>query len=80
LGEKLNWGLVTRLDNAYDGHEDVSRNVNCSEPLWKFGCGGEHRDYGDLISAVQQANLALSQQLNIGSPKTQLSLVEKKLR
>jgi hypothetical protein len=62
-GEKLNWGLVTRLDDAYDGREDVRQNVNCSEPLQNLGCGGEHHDYGDLISAVQQANLGQSQQL-----------------
>jgi len=61
--EKLSWGLVTRLDNAYDGHEDVRQSVNCSAPLQNRGCGGEHHDYGDLISAVQQANLVQSQQL-----------------
>ena len=58
LAEKLNWGLVTRFDNAYDGREDVIQTVNCSEPLENFGCGGERDDYGDLISAVQRANLS----------------------
>jgi hypothetical protein len=57
LGEKLNWGLVTRFDNAYDGHEDVRQSVICSEPLHDFACGGEPGDYGDVISAVQRANL-----------------------
>ena len=61
LGEKLNWGLVTRFDNAYDGHEDIRQNVNCSEPLHNLGCGGEQDDYGDVISAVQKANLSQSQ-------------------
>ena len=61
LDEELNWGLVTRLDNAYDGHEDVRQNVKCSAPLQNLGCGGEHHDYGDLISAVQRANLGQSQ-------------------
>jgi hypothetical protein len=61
LGEKLNWGLVTRFDNAYDGHEDVMQHVACSAPLQKDACGGEHNDYGDVISAVQRANLSQSQ-------------------
>jgi hypothetical protein len=60
-GEKLNWGLVTRFDNAYDGHEDVRQHVNCSEPLPNLACGGEHNDYGDVISAVRKANLSQSQ-------------------
>lgn len=57
LGEKLNWGLVTRFDNAYDGHEDVIHHVACSAPLQDRACGGEDNDYGDVISAVQMANL-----------------------
>jgi hypothetical protein len=60
-GEKLNWGLVTRTDNAYDGHEDVRQNVNCSEPLRNLVCGGEREDYGDVISSVRRANLSQSQ-------------------
>jgi hypothetical protein len=60
-GEKVNWGLVTRFDNAYDGHEDVRQNINCSEPLHNLKCGGEYDDYGDVISAVQKANLSQSQ-------------------
>jgi hypothetical protein len=58
--ERVNWGLVTLLDNAYDGHEDVEQTVNCSAPLQNLACGGERRDYGDLISSVEQANLGLT--------------------
>jgi hypothetical protein len=58
--EKVNWGLVDRFDNAYDGHEDVSQNVSCSEPLQDLACGGEHHAYGDVISAVQRANFGQS--------------------
>jgi hypothetical protein len=54
--EKLNWGLVTLLDNAYDGHEDVSHSIACSPPMQALKCGGETRNYGDLISAVRGAN------------------------
>jgi hypothetical protein len=55
-GEKLNWGLVSLLDNAYDGHEDVTSRVPCSPPLQKFTCGGEAGNYGDVITLVREAN------------------------
>jgi hypothetical protein len=55
-GEKINWGLVTHLDNAYDGHEAVRAAVACSEPISRYRCGGERADYGDLISSVAKAN------------------------
>lgn len=56
-GEKKNWGLITLLDNAYDGHEDVKAIVSCSPPLEKYKCGGEENNYGDVISLVRKANL-----------------------
>lgn len=56
-GEKKNWGLISLLDNAYDGHEDVKATVSCSPPLDKYKCGGEESDYGDVISLVRKANL-----------------------
>jgi hypothetical protein len=55
-GEKNNWGLVSLLDNAYDGHEAVRDSVSCSPPLQRFRCGGEARDYGDVIDPVKAAN------------------------
>ncbi|HEV2386279.1 MAG TPA: hypothetical protein VGS20_03390, partial [Candidatus Acidoferrales bacterium] len=59
--EKLNWGLVTNLDNAYDGHEAVrgpakAPGVACSAPLRRRNCGGEARNYGDVITFVKRAN------------------------
>lgn len=56
-GEKKNWGLITLLDNAYDGHEDVTAAVSCSPPLEKYKCGGEEKSYGDVISLVRKANM-----------------------
>lgn len=56
-GEKTNWGLVSLLDNAYDGHESVSGTVSCSAPLQSFTCGGEAGNYGDVITQVKAANL-----------------------
>jgi hypothetical protein len=55
-GEKLNWGIITHLDNAYDGHEAVTATVPCSPPLSQYTCGGEQRNYGDVIPWVAKAN------------------------
>jgi len=41
MNERLNWGLVSYGDNAYDGHEDVTGKVQCSPPLQAYTCGGE---------------------------------------
>ena len=55
-GEQLNWGLVTHLDNAYDGHEASTAVLQCAAPISTYKCGGEQRNYGDLISSVTNAN------------------------
>jgi hypothetical protein len=55
-GEKLNWGIVTHNDNAYDGHEAVQGSVPCSAPLSKFHCGGEAGNYGDFVTSMTKAN------------------------
>ena len=54
--QNLNQGLVSIHDNAYDGHEAVSATVPCSSPLQTLTCGGEAKDYGNLIEKVIQAN------------------------
>jgi hypothetical protein len=56
FGEQLNWGIVTHLDNAYDGHEAVTGSVTCSVPLQAYTCGGEAADYGNLVTPVKAAN------------------------
>ena len=56
-GQDANFGLVTLLDNAYDGHEDVSAIVTCSPPMQVYSCGGEAANYGDVITSVKSANL-----------------------
>lgn len=55
--EKRNWGLISLLDNAYDGHEAVSARVACSAPTQSYTCGGEAGNYGDVITQVRAANL-----------------------
>jgi len=58
--EKLNWGLVTLRDNAYDGNEDVGPIVVCSPPLLSFSCGSELRGpFGSVISAVSSTNTTI---------------------
>ena len=66
--EKLNWGLVSLSDNAYDGHESVPgpagvgvRSIRCSPPLELYLCGGEEKNYGDIITSVTQANQQIMQ-------------------
>jgi hypothetical protein len=67
-GEKLDWGLVSLMDNAYDGHESVTgsggvgvRTLPCSPPLELYLCGGEQKNYGNVISSVTQANQQVMQ-------------------
>jgi hypothetical protein len=65
-GERLNWGLTTPADNAYDGHEAAAGAVPCSPPLQAYMCGGEPapggsavRPFGNLIggpSGITAAN------------------------
>jgi len=62
-GEKLNWGLVSLSDNAYDGREAVTGRIPCSAPLQKYTCGGEERNYGDVVSGVKNSHQALFQLL-----------------
>jgi len=61
-GEKTNWGLTTLLENAYDGREARAGAQPCSPAVVTasgYVCGGEERDYGDIITGVTQANQAL---------------------
>jgi len=67
-GEKADWGLVSLSDNAYDGHEAVTgsggvgqRTIPCSPPLEKYLCGGEERNYGDVITPVRNAHQQIVQ-------------------
>lgn len=59
-GEKTNWGLVSFLDNAYDGKEAVRAPGKDSRG---YPTGGEERDYGDFLSLVRQTNTAVLEEL-----------------
>jgi hypothetical protein len=55
--QRVNWGLVTSRDNAYDGLEAVATpGVPCQAPQASYStCGGEDSNYGDLITPVKVA-------------------------
>ncbi len=55
-GEKTNWGLVTFLDNAYDGKQDV---IAAGIDPWGYPTGGEAANHGDFIDSARQANFNL---------------------
>jgi hypothetical protein len=52
-GEKMNWGLVTILDNAYDG---IEARKEAGTDKWGYSTGGESKDYGNLLTAMLQAH------------------------
>ena len=60
FGERTNWGLVTRNDNAYDGKEAV-RSAGTDQ--WGYHTGGEDQDYGDFLSEVGTTNFEIQDRL-----------------
>lgn len=52
-GENSNFGLVTNLDNAYDGKEAV---IAHGVDAWGYPTGGEKANYGDFLTTVTQTN------------------------
>lgn len=58
--EKMNWGLVSLRDNAYDGREAVRA---FGHDHWGFVTGGEPRDFGDSVTLIQAANRRLYERL-----------------
>ncbi len=59
-GEDMNFGLVTNLDNAYDGVEDASTP---GKDNWGFATGGESHNYGDFLTPVIQSNRNVCEQM-----------------
>ena len=71
-GEKNDWGLVSLSDNAYDGKEartSSNPQVPCSPPLTNYQCGGEVRNYGDVVSWVTSAHAQIQQALAAADTK-----------
>ena len=59
-GERTNWGLLTRKDNAYDGKEAVR---STGTDAWGYKIGGEDQDHGDFLSTVRKTNFEVQDQL-----------------
>ncbi|MGH9474896.1 MAG: Ig domain-containing protein [Terriglobales bacterium] len=59
-GEKRNWGLITLLDNPYDG---VADTIAKGRDAWGYPTGGETSNYGNFIGSVTQANHAVIRSL-----------------
>ncbi len=53
-GETTNWGVISNLDNAYDGKCVVA---GATVDPFGFPCGGEAANYGNFTDAVSAANL-----------------------
>jgi hypothetical protein len=58
--EEMNWGLVSLMDNAYDGHE---AGKNLGTDAWGYRVGGEERNYGDFVGPVRAVNFSVMEQL-----------------
>ena len=71
--QNANFGLVTLLDNAYNGVESVTGSVTCSAPLQAYTCGGEAGNYGDYTDCVTQANFLNTTCAGAGTPTVSLS-------
>ena len=65
--ENSNYGLVSPLDNAYDGHESVTGSVACSSPINTYTCGGEAANYGDAITPIKAALAGMWTTIGSGS-------------
>lgn len=60
LREKVNFGLLTNRNNAYNGKEAVQ--AIGTDP-WGYATGGEAADYGDFLSGARRANFDVLQLL-----------------
>jgi len=58
--EEMNWGLVSLMDNAYDGHE---AGKSLGTDAWGYRTGGEEHNYGDFIGPVRAVNFSVMEQL-----------------
>ena len=58
--EGTNWGLITVMDNAYDGKCAV---IAQGTDQYGYPCGGEAANYGDFLDGVTQSNSNTLQQL-----------------
>jgi len=60
-GEKMNFGLVSVHDDAYDGKED---KISQAKDEWSYVTGGEQKDHGDFLSTVRETNVGITTHLS----------------
>jgi hypothetical protein len=63
VGEQKNWGLVSLMDNAYDGME-ATRAPGVD--AWGYRTGGEEKNYGDFIHPAREMNFSIMDRLAAG--------------
>jgi hypothetical protein len=63
VAERANWGLVSLMDNAYDGVEaTMTRGVDA----WGYPTGGEEHNYGDFLGPARATNFSILEKLANG--------------
>jgi hypothetical protein len=61
--EQMNWGIVSLMDNAYDGVEaTMTRGVDA----WGYPTGGEEHNYGDFLGRARATNYSILEKLANG--------------
>jgi hypothetical protein len=60
LPEERNWGVVSLMDNAYDGYE---AGKSAGIDAWGFATGGEEHNYGDFVGAARAVNFSVIERL-----------------
>jgi hypothetical protein len=63
VGEQKNWGLVSLMDNAYDGVE-ATRAPGVD--AWGYRTGGEEKNYGDFVRPARDINFSIVERLAEG--------------
>jgi len=63
VGEQKNWGLVSLMDNGYDG---VEATRTSGVDAWGYRTGGEEKNYGDFIHPAREMNFSIVKKLADG--------------
>jgi hypothetical protein len=60
ISEERNWGLVSLMDNAYDGFEAGKAQ---GTDAWGYPTGGEEHNYGDFLGPAREVNFSVVEKL-----------------
>ena len=63
INEEKNWGLVSQMDNAYDG---IEAGIAPGIDAWGYPTGGEEKNYGDFIGPARTINFSVLERLANG--------------